>query len=143
MRALRAWGRNPNIELLGNLTCERLPIFSFRVKNGKGGYIHQQLLTRLLSDRYGIQARGGCACAGPYVHRLLGIDVDSSNQFRKEILAGNEIEKPGSVRVNLSYLASDTEIDIILNAVSELALVAVKDAALYKCDTATAIFTPA
>jgi selenocysteine lyase/cysteine desulfurase len=113
------------------------------VKNGKGGYIHQQLLTRLLSDRYGIQARGGCACAGPYVHRLLDIDVDSSNHFRKEILAGNEIEKPGSVRVNLSYLASDTEIDIILNAVSELALVAVKDAALYKCDTATAIFTPA
>ena len=143
MRALRAWGRNANIELLGNLTCERLPIFSFRVKNGKGGYIHQQLLTRLLSDRYGIQARGGCACAGPYVHRLLDIDVDSSNHFRKEILAGNEIEKPGSVRVNLSYLASDTEIDIILNAVSELALVADKDAALYKCDIATAIFTPA
>jgi len=142
-KALQAWGSNSNIELLGNLTCERLPIFSFRLKNSSGGYIHQQLVTRLLSDRYGIQARGGCACAGPYVHRLLDIDVDSSDQLRKEILAGNEIEKPGSVRLNLSYLASDTEVDTILNAVAELALFAHEDAALYQCDPATAIFTPA
>jgi len=139
-KALKAWGSNPNIELLGNLTCERLPIFSFRVRDGKGGYVHQQLVTRLLSDRYGIQARGGCACAGPYVHRLLEIDMDSSDRLRKEVLAGNEFEKPGSVRLNFSFLATDMEVDTILHAVAELALSANVDAALYQCDSATATF---
>jgi selenocysteine lyase/cysteine desulfurase len=142
-KALKAWGSNPNIELLGNLTCERLPIFSFRVRDGKGGFVHQQLITRLLSDRYGIQARGGCACAGPYVHRLLGIDIDSSDRLRAEVLAGNEVEKPGSVRLNLSFLATDVEVDTILRAVTELALSANADAAWYQCDPATATFTPA
>ena len=64
-RALGAWKDAAQLELLGSLTANRLPVFSFRVRNGRGGFVHQQLVTRMLSDRFGIQARGGCACAGP------------------------------------------------------------------------------
>ena len=142
-KAMQAWQPHPNIELLGNLTCDRLPIFSFRLRDGKGGYVHQQLVTRLLSDCYGIQARGGCACAGPYVHRVLDIDHDDSEQIRTEILAGNEIGKPGFVRLNFSFLATDAEVETILKSVLELADSGDEHVAAYSCDPATAIFTPA
>lgn len=142
-KAMQAWGMHPNIELLGNLTCDRLPIFSFRLRDGKGGYVHQQLVTRLLSDCYGIQARGGCACAGPYVHRVLDIDHDGSEQMRAAILAGREIEKPGFVRLNFSFLATDFEVETILKSVLELADSASQHVAAYTCNPATAIFTPA
>ncbi len=142
-KGMKAWGDHPNIELLGNVTCDRLPIFSFRLRDGKGGYVHQQLVTRLLSDCYGIQARGGCACAGPYVHRVLGIDDACSDNLRTAILAGHEIEKPGFVRLNFSYLATDVEVETILAAVLELADSASAHVAAYTCDTATAIFKPA
>ncbi len=141
-KGMQAWGDHPHIELLGNLACDRLPIFSFRVRDGKGGYVHQQLITRLLSDCYGIQARGGCACAGPYVHRVLGIDDAQSAAMRSAILAGNEIVKPGFVRLNFSFLASDNDVDTILNAVRELAETAGDHVAAYAFDPATAIFTP-
>ncbi|MCR2392788.1 hypothetical protein NSP07_23315, partial [Salmonella enterica] len=59
-RALARWQDDPRLELLGSLSAPRLPIFSFRVRNGQGGHVHQQLVTRMLSDRFGIQARGGC-----------------------------------------------------------------------------------
>jgi selenocysteine lyase/cysteine desulfurase len=142
-RAMQAWGNHPNIVLLGNTGCDRLPIFSFRIKNSAGGYVHQQLITRLLSDCHGIQARGGCACAGPYVHRAMGIDGGASDQMRAAILAGHEIEKPGFARLNFSFLATDAEIDTILKAVLELADSAGGYESSYKCDPATAIFTPA
>lgn len=141
--ALDAWTRVPEIELLGRTDCPRLPIFSFRVRDGQGGYVHQQLVTRMLSDLYGIQARGGCACAGPYVHRLLGIDEDTSAAMRAAILAGDEIAKPGFVRLNFSYLADDAEVAYIIQSVAELARTAPGHVADYVADTATAIFRPA
>ena len=95
-RALGAWKDAAQLELLGSLTANRLPVFSFRVRNGRGGFVHQQLVTRMLSDRFGIQARGGCACAGPYVHRLLDIGEEQSLLMRQAILDGREIESPDS-----------------------------------------------
>ena len=103
--------------------------------------MHQQLVTRLLSDCFGIQARGGCACAGPYVHRVLGIDAETSDKMRAAILAGHEAEKPGFTRLNFSYLASDAEVEIILKSVLELADSASQHFSAYQCDPATAIFT--
>lgn len=141
-RALSAWQDNPMLEILGRTDCTRLPIFSFRVRDGEGDYVHHQLFTRMLSDCYGIQVRGGCACAGPYVLRLLGIDGARSEAVRRGILAGNELEKPGFVRLNLSYLASDEEVDFILDSVSELARTATTLAQRYDCDTSKAIFRP-
>src|SRR4029453_3237998 len=72
-RALDRWRSNPNLELLGNLDAPRLPIVSFRVRHG-ARYLHHELVVAMLNDLFGIQARGGCSCAGPYGHRLLGID---------------------------------------------------------------------
>ena len=142
VKGMAAWNKHPNIEILGNTECDRLPIFSFRLRDGKGGHVHQQLVTRLLSDCFGIQARGGCACAGPYVHRVLGIGETASDAMRSEILSGNEIEKPGFVRLNFSYLASDTDVDTIIAAVLELADSAGEHVKDYTCDPATAIFKP-
>ena len=141
-RAMASWKGHGRIEIHGKSDCPRLPIFSFRIRDGKGGYIHQQLATRMLSDRYGIQARGGCACAGPYVHRLLGIDDAASQGLRDAVLSGQEILKPGFVRLNFSYLSTDAEAERIIAAVIDLANSAAEHLAEYDCDIATAIFTP-
>jgi len=141
-RALDAWQGAANLELLGLLSPQRLPIFSFRIKNGKGGYVHQQLVTRLLSDRFGIQARGGCACAGPYVHRLLSISPAESEQMRQAILRGDEASKPGFTRLNLSILLTDGKVAFILDAVRQLAADAASFEREYEVDAGRAIFYP-
>jgi len=141
-RALEAWQGVVNLELLGLLSVKRLPIFSFRIKNGKGGYVHQQLVTRLLSDRFGIQARGGCACAGPYVHRLLSISPAESERMRQAILKGDEVSKPGFTRLNLSVLLTDEKVAFILDAVRQLAADAVLFEPEYDVDASRAIFYP-
>jgi len=141
-RAMLAWRAHPNIEILGNTHCDRLPIFSLRLRNGQDGFVHQQLVTRLLSDCFGIQARGGCACAGPYVHRVLGIDQETSQEMRRQILSGSEVDKPGFTRLNFSFLATDAEVDTIIAAVLELADSAANHVADYSCDHSTAIFKP-
>jgi hypothetical protein len=71
----------------------------------------------LLNDLFGIQSRGGCSCAGPYGHRLLGIDLDRSHEFEREIRRGREGIKPGWVRVNFNYFISEPVFEFILSAV--------------------------
>ena len=141
-RGLTRLRNHARIELLGNLDAPRLPFFSFRIRDGQGGHVHQQLATRMLSDLHGVQARGGCACAGPYVHALLGIDQPESDRLRAAILSGDEIEKPGFVRLNLCWAADEAEVTAILDAVCNVADHATDYLALYRCDPATAIFTP-
>ncbi|MGN7752935.1 aminotransferase class V-fold PLP-dependent enzyme [Sinorhizobium sp. 22678] len=142
VRAFSAWKDVPQLEILGLPALDRLPIFSFRIRDGKGGYMHQQLVTRMLSDRFGIQARGGCACAGPYVHRLLSIDAQQSEQMRQAILAGDEIKKPGFTRLNFSVLLSDEKVKFILDSVAKLAADAPAFERDYAFDPARAIFFP-
>lgn len=142
LQAFSAWKHVPQLELLGLPEPDRLPIFSFRVRNSKGGYVHQQLVTRMLSDRFGIQARGGCACAGPYVHRLLSIDAQQSEQIRRAILAGDEIKKLGFTRLNFSVLLSDEKVKFIIDSVAQLAADAPMFEADYDFDPARAIFFP-
>lgn len=144
LRALKAWSATPAIELLGQRAGARaLPVFSFRVRDGQGGFVHHQMFTRMLSDCHGIQARGGCACAGPYAHRLLDLDRDASERVMSAIDAGDEIERPGWVRLNLTYLHSDEQADRIIAAVADLARRAPGLVAHYVADTATARFAPA
>jgi len=121
-RAVTAWRDVPEIEILGNLGAERLSIVSFvvrrRAADGRvGPYLHHNFVVALLSDLFGIQSRGGCSCAGPYGHRLLGIDVERSHAFEREISGGCEGIKPGWVRVNLNYFVSDTVVDYLIAAV--------------------------
>lgn len=138
--ALEVWSRNPRIELLGKRGAKALPIFSFRVRDGLGGYVHHQLFTRMLSDLYGVQARGGCACAGPYGHRLLDIDEEFSEAIMEAISRGEEIEKPGWIRLNLSALLTDEKAAMIVQAVDRLALSAMDCCKDYQVDAASAQF---
>ncbi|MEO8527580.1 MAG: aminotransferase, partial [Pseudolysinimonas sp.] len=66
-------------------------------------------------------SRGGCSCAGPYGHRLLGIDIERSQEFEREIARGCEGIKPGWVRVNFNYFISDTVFRYIVQAVELVA----------------------
>ena len=121
-RALTVWNANPGVGIIGNpLAQHKLPVFSLRIRDGKGGLVPQQIVTRALSDQFGIQSRGGCSCAGPYAHRLLGIDRARSEALREAILAGDETLKPGWTRLNLSALADDAKADFIIAAVDHLA----------------------
>ncbi|HVV34309.1 MAG TPA: aminotransferase class V-fold PLP-dependent enzyme [Vitreimonas sp.] len=138
--AIAKWSCNPSLELLGSLTVKRVPIFSFRVRDGKGGYVHHQLVTRMLSDYFGVQARGGCACAGPYAHRLLDIDRDASEALWSRVAAGDELDKPGWVRVNFSYLADIDEVERLIASVNAVAGRASELAQEYECDATTARF---
>jgi selenocysteine lyase/cysteine desulfurase len=115
-RAIASWSTNPNIELLGNLDAERLSIVSFVVRHG-GRYLHHNLVVAILNDLFGIQSRGGCSCAGPYGHRLLGIDIERSHEFEVEIARGCEGIKPGWVRVNFNYFISEAVFEYLLEAV--------------------------
>jgi hypothetical protein len=71
----------------------------------------------LLNDLFGVQSRGGCSCAGPYGHRLLGIDLTTSRAFEREIVKGCEGIKPGWVRVNFNYFIAEEVFQFILKAV--------------------------
>ena len=115
--AVRAWLAEPAIEILGNLSAERLSIVSFVVRGPSGRYLHHNFVVAVLNDLFGIQARGGCSCAGPYGHRLLGIDLDRSHEFEREIAGGCEGIKPGWVRVNFNYFISSTVFDYVVEAV--------------------------
>jgi selenocysteine lyase/cysteine desulfurase len=116
-RAIAFWSENPNIQLLGNLEAERLSIVSFMVRHGER-YLHHDFVVALLNDLFGIQSRGGCSCAGPYGHRLLGIDQPLSKRFEQAIVSGCEGVKPGWVRVNFNYFIDETVFDFILEAVA-------------------------
>ena len=120
-RAVQSWRRNPAIEILGNLAAERLSIVSFIVRRGKGTYLHHNFVVSLLNDLFGIQSRGGCSCAGPYGHRLLGIDIERSHEFEREIAHGCEGIKPGWVRINFNYFISEAVLDYIVAAVDLVA----------------------
>ncbi len=119
-RAIDAWSQNPNIEVLGSLDAERLSIVSFVVRHD-GKYLHHSFVVSLLNDLLGIQARGGCACAGPYGHRLLGIDADTARGFYEEIGRGCEGIKPGWIRVNFNYFISEETFKFILDGVDLVA----------------------
>lgn len=119
-RAIQRWRVHPKIEILGNPDAWRLSIVSFMVRHG-ARYLHHNFVVALLNDLFGIQSRGGCSCAGPYGHRLLGIDLTTSHEFEREILNGCEGIKPGWVRVNFNYFISDAVLSFILEAVEFVA----------------------
>jgi selenocysteine lyase/cysteine desulfurase len=115
-RAITDWETNPNIDVLGNHDADRLSIVSFVVRHDDR-HLHHNYVVALLNDLFGIQSRGGCSCAGPYGHRLLGIDLDTSHEFEREIGRGCEGIKPGWVRVNFNYFISEAVFEYILEAV--------------------------
>jgi selenocysteine lyase/cysteine desulfurase len=138
-RAIESWSQNPNIQLLGSLGADRLSIVSFMIRSGERT-LHHNYVVALLNDLFGIQARGGCSCAGPYGHRLLHIDAETSKRFEQVIHSGCEVVKPGWVRVNFNYFISEEEFGFILAAVNLIADKGWRLLADYTFDPATAVW---
>jgi selenocysteine lyase/cysteine desulfurase len=120
-RALARLRSNPRIELLGSPDAERLAVLSFLVRTSDGSYLHPRLAVRLLNDLFGIQSRGGCACAGPYGHELLHIPDELSERYRATLDAGYEGVKPGWTRLNLNYFIAEDEFEFLVGAIEFLA----------------------
>jgi selenocysteine lyase/cysteine desulfurase len=119
-RAFARWSSCPQVEVLGNPQARRLSIVSLRIRHGER-YLHHNYVVALLNDLLGIQARGGCSCAGPYGHRLLAIDAARSSAFGTEIERGCEGIKPGWTRINFNYFISDAAADYLIEAVALIA----------------------
>jgi len=106
----------PGLHLLAGHITHRLGIISLYLEQA-----HYNLVVRLLSDRYGIQARGGCSCAGTYGHYLLHVDPQRSHSITDKIEAGDLSEKPGWVRLSIHPTTTDDEARQIVSAMSEIA----------------------
>jgi selenocysteine lyase/cysteine desulfurase len=121
------WLANPGIEILGNQDpAKRVGIISFNIKssNNKAGteqYLHPKFVTTILNDLFGIQSRAGCSCAGPYGHRLLDIDEETSEEYRSCVTDGFSGIKPGWCRISMHYVMDDLEVDFLLDVVDFVA----------------------
>jgi selenocysteine lyase/cysteine desulfurase len=121
-RAMQRWGAHPRIEILGNPDpARRIGIVSFNLGDPRGRYLHPKFVTVLLNDLFGIQSRAGCSCAGPYGHRLLGIDQPTSELYRDWVRKGFQGIKPGWCRVGFHYAMDDLEANFVVQAVEFVA----------------------
>lgn len=106
--------KDPGIRLLEPEQDERLCIFSFYSLEK-----HHNLIVRLLNDRFGVQVRGGCSCAGTYGHILLDVDQETSHRITCQIDAGDLSAKPGWVRASLHPTMTDAEVVYVAHAIRE------------------------
>jgi selenocysteine lyase/cysteine desulfurase len=107
----------PHVHILEGQREDRLGIVSFTIER-----IHYNLVVKWLNDRFGIQVRGGCSCAGPYGHYLLKIDKQKSKQITQQIQQGNFLHKPGWIRVSLHPIMTNEEIYEIVRAIRYITL---------------------
>ncbi|KKB13305.1 hypothetical protein VE25_02275 [Devosia geojensis] len=135
-RVLEVWGAKPDIEVLGPADLDRLAIFSFNIRHG-ARYLHPNFVVALLNDLFGIQARGGCSCAGPYAHDLLGIDDTRAAEYDGLVRQGLSAYRPGWVRLNFNFFLDADETGFILEAVKFIARHGHRFLAAYTCDTAS------
>jgi selenocysteine lyase/cysteine desulfurase len=138
-RALASWCANPRIQILGSTKLERLPIISFGLRHA-GRQLHPNFVVALLSDLFGIQTRSGCFCAGPYIHRLSGIDDDLSARMQSEAMNGRMGAMLGFTRVSFNYFMSETTLAYILDAVHLLADHGWKLLPLYRFDPVSGLW---
>ena len=106
----------PGLNILADNIEERLGVISFYIDD-----VHYNLIVKLLNDRYGIQTRGGCSCAGTYGHYLLHVDREHSKRITDQINEGFLANKPGWVRLSLHPTMTDAELDFVLTALEEIA----------------------
>jgi selenocysteine lyase/cysteine desulfurase len=138
MTTFDRWKDNPAIEIMGNPDPERrISIVSFNLRDHRGKYLHPKFVTTLLNDLFGVQSRAGCSCAGPYGHRLLEIDYEKSEQYRKWIMKGFSGIKPGWCRISLHYAMDDIEVNYILDAIEFVAREGYRFMPLYDFDMHT------
>ena len=114
--AFEGFSKIKGVHILAGHVKERLGIFSFFIDS-----IHYNLIVQLLNDRFGIQTRGGCACAGTYGHFLLGVTPEESHRIAHKIEEGDLSEKPGFVRVSLHPTMTNEELNTIIDATRQIA----------------------
>jgi YD repeat-containing protein len=114
-RAMEALQRIPGVHLLAPSGRHRLAMLSFWVEG-----MHYNLMVRLLNDRFGVQSRGGCSCAGTYGHYLLHVDPSRSRAITDLIDRGDLSEKPGWVRLSFHPVMTIADIDHSVRAVAEV-----------------------
>jgi len=105
-----------NLKILAPQNEDRLGVFSFFIEHA-----HFNLIVKLLNDRFGIQTRGGCSCAGTYGHYLLNVDLATSKSIELKILEGCLIERPGWVRMSIHPTMTNKEVHFICDAIKEVA----------------------
>nr|MDQ6889680.1 aminotransferase class V-fold PLP-dependent enzyme [Bacteroidota bacterium] len=105
-----------NVEIPEGHIRKRLSVIAFTVKGA-----HYNLIVKILNDRFGIQTRGGCSCAGTYGHVLLNVDQARSYEILHSIRLGNLLCKPGWVRLSVHPTMSNAEIDFIMDAIESTA----------------------
>ncbi|RPI65646.1 MAG: aminotransferase class V-fold PLP-dependent enzyme, partial [Ignavibacteriae bacterium] len=104
------------LHVLADQHRHRLGVFSFFIED-----LHYNLGVQMLNDRFGIQARGGCSCAGTYGHYLLDVTVESSNIIREHISCGDLSDRPGWIRFSIHPTTTDEEARTIVRAIREIA----------------------
>ena len=143
-RALSSWLESPGLLLLGNPALPRVPIVSFGIRYPRTarpvGMLHPNFVVALLDDLFGIQARSGCFCAGPYIHRLVDLDLETSAAHEAEVLRGRLGIKLGFIRLSFKYFMSDPLVEYLVEAVNFLAEHAWKLLPLYAFDPASALW---
>ncbi|NVN95185.1 MAG: aminotransferase class V-fold PLP-dependent enzyme [Bacteroidetes bacterium] len=105
----------PELHILADNIKNRLGIMSFYIEN-----IHYNLIVKLLNDRYGVQVRGGCACAGTYGHYLLDVTYEKSRKITNLINTGDLSQKPGWVRLSLHPTMTNEELYVITDAILQI-----------------------
>ncbi|WP_051238732.1 aminotransferase class V-fold PLP-dependent enzyme [Gaetbulibacter saemankumensis] len=105
-----------NLKLLAPENKDRLGVISFYIEN-----VHYNLIVKLLNDRFGVQTRGGCSCAGTYGHYLLNVDQSTSKSIEKKILEGCMIERPGWIRMSVHPTMTNKEVVFVCDAIKEVA----------------------
>lgn len=106
----------PSVDILGPKGTDRIGILSFNISS-EGQLLHYGFVVALLNDLFGIQARGGCSCAGPYAHELLQISGQSATRFEDIVLNGQSHMRPGWVRLGFNYFFDEQTIDYIISAI--------------------------
>lgn len=109
-------GAIPNINILASEHQDRLGVISFYIDD-----LHFNLGVKLLNDKFGIQTRGGCSCAGTYGHYLLNVDQEKSQNLTCQIDSGDLIQKPGWIRMSIHPTTTNEEIQYVCNCIKALA----------------------
>jgi selenocysteine lyase/cysteine desulfurase len=113
--AMKELKKIPNLHILAGNIEHRLGAISFYVED-----IHYNLIVKLLNDRFGVQVRGGCSCAGTYGHYLLHVDPNRSKIITDKIDQGDLSEKPGWVRMSIHPTMTEDELNTILKGIKEI-----------------------
>ena len=138
-RALARFSACPGLTVLGERNAPRLSIVSLRFRHGERD-LHYGFVVALLNDLFGIQMRGGCSCAGPYGHNLLGMDMAYSKAIETELDKGNMLFRPGWVRLNFNYFIDEDEFEYLVRAVELVATHGWRLLPYYHADTAAGVW---